>query len=601
MEQELYMNERMDKIEKMEEDLKRLTKPPPGLSKKGRELRRADMSAADWAKFEAAIQKEWSAWLRHQAVTVVTPEQAAKVDRNLIIGSRFVFTDKNEILRADQPDLDLAAKARLVVRGFEENELGKFRRDAPTGSQLAQHLICQIAASKRWHLESADVEAAYFQGQRMTREVYIRPPKTGLPGVPPGSLLRPNKHIYGFTDAARAWWLQLQGLLLELGAVPSAHEPAVFYLKDDDGKLIGALVAHVDDLLVAFDHDHPKVQTFMKTLKERLAFGSWKRADFVYTGRHFVQDKDFNVEVHMKEYVSSLTPSRITHERRKERDSPLSPTEHGQFRSMLGQAMWATRMLHFGQAFRTSALSSVATKPTVKDLIEMNSCIKALKRDVEQKITFHSDLDLNRVAVLSVSDAAFDNLPNHRSQGGHMLLLADKDILDDHGKQHRVSFVEWRSTRIRRVVRSTLSAEAYSMSEASEGCDWLRTMIAEITNPAYTFRQYEEHMENIPGALVTDAKSLYDVLVAEKTNIHDRRLSLEATLLRETLTRGLVAKWVRSEQMLADVLTKESVDDKYLGQVVSTGLWTLGPDDRAPITRSRTLRTPANRTEAGEA
>ena len=76
--------------------------------------------------------------------------------------------------------------------------------------------------------------------------------------------------------------------------------------------------------------------------------------------------------------------------------------------------------------------------------------------------------------------------------------------------------------------------------------------------PDYDSKRYEQLGDLIPGALVTDAKSLYDVLAADKTNIHDRRLSLEASLLRETLTHGLKAKWVCSEQMLADVLKMAS-------------------------------------------
>eukprot|EP00959_Pyramimonas_sp_CCMP1952_P210816 4411520-Pyramimonas_sp.AAC.1 len=54
---------------------------------------------------------------------------------------------------------------------------------------------------------------------------------------------------------------------------------------------------------------------------------------------------------------------------------------------------------------------------------------------------------------------------------------------------------------------------------------------------------------------VTDCKSLYDTITKEKTSMTDRRLSLEAAILRQS-RREVSIKWAKSEQMLADCLTK---------------------------------------------
>ena len=40
--------------------------------------------------------------------------------------------------------------------------------------------------------------------------------------------------------------------------------------------------------------------------------------------------------------------------------------------------------------------------------------------------------------------------------------------------------VYWTSSTIKRVVRSTLAAEAYSVSEAVEEAQWLRSVLAEM-------------------------------------------------------------------------------------------------------------------------
>lgn len=65
-------------------------------------------------------------------------------------------------------------------------------------------------------------------------------------------------------------------------------------------------------------------------------------------------------------------------------------------------------------------------------------------------------------------------------------------------------------------------------------------------------------------------------------------------MLRQSLVEAVV-KWVKSEQLLADVLTK------MLSQVVmhenypvGCGTWTLGPDDRATSIRGRRLWRPTS-------
>eukprot|EP00975_Prorocentrum_lima_P021301 4485677-Prorocentrum_lima.AAC.1 len=52
----------------------------------------------------------------------------------------------------------------------------------------------------------------------------------------------------------------------------------------------------------------------------------------------------------------------------------------------------------------------------------------------------------------------------------------------------------------------------------------------------------------IPAALVTDTKSLYDVMAADRINTQDRRFALEAALIRQVLHGTVQPKWVRSEQ-----------------------------------------------------
>ena len=133
-----------------------------GTQRKGREITRGE-NCPLWRR---AIGKEWATCTKHEAAELVSREKTINIPKEQRITSRFVFTDKNEVAPANIPDLPLAP----VVRGFQENALGSFGRDAPTGSQFAQHLVALIASSKRWNLEFRNVEAACFHGEKMQKD-----------------------------------------------------------------------------------------------------------------------------------------------------------------------------------------------------------------------------------------------------------------------------------------------------------------------------------------------------------------------------------------------------------------------------------------------
>jgi hypothetical protein len=156
-----------------------------------------------------------------------------------------------------------------------------------------------------------------------------------------------------------------------------------------------------------------------------------------------------------------------------------------------------------------------------------------------------------------------------------------------------VAVWEWTSNRIKRVVRSTLAAEAYVMGESSEGVEFMRQFIAELYLPEYTLATREACADSIPAVLVTDARSLFDNLKKDGGTVKDRRLRLEMNLIRGL--NNTVVRWVNSEAMIADELTKEISEEShaYAAEVRRTGLWSLYKDPRAPVPRrNRLLLTP---------
>ena len=97
--------------------------------------------------YKQAPDKEWTTWLKYEAVKVLDPECSRYVEQNTdpsrILAARVCYRDKNAVT----PWLEVKPKARIVCRGDSDPDLLELRRDAPTLTRLGLMLLLQLAAS----------------------------------------------------------------------------------------------------------------------------------------------------------------------------------------------------------------------------------------------------------------------------------------------------------------------------------------------------------------------------------------------------------------------------------------------------------------------
>ncbi len=549
---------------------------------------------------QRAVEKEMATWMKFDAVEVIPPEEAKIIlekEPEKVISSRGVWTKKDtEEVNGKMP---LELKCRIVGRGFQEMYDEKLRRDSPTCSQLLVNLICSMAASRSMKLSAADVRGAFLQGLKIERDLYFKLPanmgQTTIPDVRPGSLLKLKKSIYGVNDAARQWYQSFKSILLEQGWKPLTFENAGFIFRDETSQSVVAIMAlHVDDVLMAMDFSKfPELCKQLEDgLKQSVEWGSWKECEkerVKFCGRCYKQSADYTIEIDCMDYVASMSDYKVGRDRMKMKEDGLTAAEMKAFRGLLGQLQWFSRIGGYEVNFGVSQLASKMSSPRVEDLAEASRLIRMVKSEHnEKKMIFRPGLKFSEedIAVVAVHDASFANVGNHGSQRGCWLGITTKNLLEDHNNMHTVHFLQWNSGRIHRVVRSTLSAEAYSCSEALDSLNWMRATLKEILHGG-SMKDYNDGMQTLPGVTVTDCKSLYDCIHSERTLLSDKRLSLEAAIIRQSLDENLSIRWVSTEQQLADCLTK-TLSKKglwYVNEVMDSNLWTLGPDTRVKIKR----------------
>ena len=206
------------------------------LARKGKELDPKYFNEHERAKSTSADAKEWQSFIDTGAAQVILPHEAKKVPTGRIfaVPLRYVRTNKDK----SGTDGNLEAKSRIVVPGHVDPdgeipvEEGGFKTDAPTAPQLAFHILLSTAVRSQWKLKTFDCKSAFLPGKQTDRELYARPPKEGLHGVPWGSLIKLVKGAYGLREAPRLSYLRIKELIEQAGFEELRTANACFVLRD---------------------------------------------------------------------------------------------------------------------------------------------------------------------------------------------------------------------------------------------------------------------------------------------------------------------------------------------------------------------------------
>lgn len=548
--------------------------------KSRKEIQLKDLDSVTRRLFEGddgSDQKEWNAWLQKDACEVLSLEESKRVLREKpqnTIPTRWVRTNKNDM----KPDEPFFAKSRLVVQGFKDRSLGQYRRDAPTGSALAESLVLFISAAFGFSLVCKDIKNAYFSGRELGRELYLIPPRGGLPGVKPGQILRAKKAIYGFAEAARLFWLALRDHLVSDGWVESRLEPALFYLREPETmKIKGILVTHVDDIQAGIDSQYME-GAFAKS-SMALEFATNHYDSYTFRGREIKMTAGGHIDVTMNNYVRSMKPVKISKERRRHLEARLTSDEKELLQSSAGELGWVARQLRCDLAFENGCIQRSKADPCIADLVRLRAAVSSARRAADFRQRFWSDVDPYEAVLVILADSGHangtpenDSIMKYRSVGGYFLMLANPGVLE--GKAARANMMAYQSSQTKRVCRSTLAAEASHLSSAVEAGDWLSVLLAECLEGDIDLKNWDKIVEARRKIYVTDAQSVFDYLQKESNSTSsDKRMAIEGALLRETVRRpGAFVRWIDGEQNIADILTKVRADQTTLFQYLRDGL-----------------------------
>ena len=476
-----------------------------------------------------AKNEEFEKWVEKAVFDEVVDEGQDRLSTTWVITTK---EDKNQ----------LTTKARLVIRGYEEMPEEQIRSDSPTCMKENVRMMLAVATSRNWKINTLDIKAAFLQGNKIIRDVYINPPKEFRK---PGVLWKLNKVVYGLCDASRSWYLRIKEELIKLGMTRSKLDGSVFMYATE--KLEGMVLLHVDDVL--YFGSERFLCDVMRPFKQVFQISKDVSQAFRYLGID-IKPKRNGIVLSQNNYLSSLNSNLLVDEVKKDRTRYADENEKKLYKSAIGQLGWLTSVSKPEASFAYCTLSTLQGKPQISDFFKYNKIVRDLKNNVSE--IFIGKLDFESLKVVVFSDAAFGNLPGGASQLGHIIFIVDNN--------NQCVPIAWASKKAKRVARSTLTAETLAAMEGVDMALMIKAMLEEITLK-----------KTPPVTLYVDNKSLHDT-VKTGNMLADKRLLIDMSALREMVdTAELKVEWVSTDRQLADVLTKVGVHKQKLMDVLSAG------------------------------
>ena len=159
------------------------------------------------------------------------------------------------------------AKARLVILGYQDPDLGQYRTWSPTLRRDSRNLILSIIVHRKWTMFTLDAKTAFLLGKHSERQapLFVLLPKDLEDWLGEHGPRRLRKAAYGLAEAPLAWFKVLRETLIACGLRPLSSDACLFVLRGripptgktpgsyppdyEDLPILGIIGVHVDDLL----------------------------------------------------------------------------------------------------------------------------------------------------------------------------------------------------------------------------------------------------------------------------------------------------------------------------------------------------------------
>lgn len=444
-------------------------------------------------------------------------------------------------------------KARLVARGFlQQKGIDYNDTFSPSTRQETVRLVLSHIAREAWDSEQMDVMTAFLNSV-LKEEVYLKQPEGFASTEKPDWVWRVKASLYGLKHSPRAWNSLLTKELVSFGMVQSPHDPVLFTQRRD-GKVVGLVIVHVDDLILAGE------KSFMKEMgpkiKSRFKMSKVGPLD-TYLSLKIDKEKDGSLLIGQQHYInrivslhlpSNAKPAHVPCNsffadltRDKESDHTTEP-----FAELLGMLQWVANGTRPDIQFAVNRLSQFLRRPTDLHWRAAIHVLRYLNTTKSLRLKLGSDKG-NSLHGFSDSDWA-STTEDRRSTTGWIF-------------RYGGGAVSWKSRRQPTVALSSTEGEYMAISDATREALWLKSVAQDLG------------VEKAPLTLHFDNQGAGKLSESESLHRRTKHIDVKHHFVRDSVASGdILLKYTPTAEMLADVLTKSLGKTKHEKAVKELGL-----------------------------
>ena len=497
-------------------------------------------------------------------------EVVDKPENKNIIGTEWVLVEK------EKPDGSIVTKARLCLRGDQEQGIHLIPRESPTVNKISVKILVTLAISQGWDVRSCDVERAFLQTEDITREIFVKPPVEM--NLPRHRVLRLKRAAYGLVDASRSFFLKQAREFKNADFHPLSMDPALFlHRPNNNAKEMcdAASAVHVDD---AFNAGKPEVlDEVQQKMRNKLTYGTVDTLPFRFLGSNYRKDDNGDMILDQKHYVDNLEIPNMDSLKNVVKQDVLSESWQSTFRSLASKVNVLASTVRPDFTFAAKYLTTRYNKATKSDLTQVVKLIKRAKEETTE-IVIPNVGQPEQWILVGVVDASHRTSGNLFAVGGHVVMLVNK-----HNKAAAV--LHWSSKKIERVVHSSTAAETLAMQKMFSTIYLVRRILSEMCG---------ERTKDLQCVALTDNQALFSNLHHIKANSDDYRLQSDIIELRQSIEEEKTVqeiRYVHSSENIADCLTKTTKSGHMLLQIVRTGQYDLPGGTRVRDSTMTAVRT----------
>ncbi len=440
-------------------------------------------------------------------------------------------------------------KARLVAKGFRQREGIDFDEVfAPVSKYSTLRALLAKVAAEDLELHQLDIKTAFLNGE-LEEEVYV----LQAPGYEDGTgmVCHLHKALYGLRQAPRAWHTKLKQELEKQGFKASVADPGLYICETGVFLLI-----YVDDILVAAVLKDAVGRVKASVLKSFDGRDMGEASFFL--GMTITRDRENRLLKLSQPKMQADLVAKYGLEDGKARTVPLSVGLHltrdegemldvkeGGYMSLVGSLLYLAVCTRPDIAQSVGVLSKYMAAPTTVHWQAAKGVLRYVAGTLDYGLTFGKGDGL-----IGYCDADYaGDLDTRRSTTGYVFILNGGAIC-------------WSSKRQPTVAASTTEAEYMAAAFAVKEALWVRTLMGDLALDIGTVK------------IMADNQSAIKLLKNPIASMRSKHIDVVYHFAREKVARKeVVFEYVRTEHMLADMLTKPVPRSKLEYCCLNVGLY----------------------------